>query len=180
MSKRIMILMVNKTSVMESVDIYDILKREELEVDLVSMEDTKEITLWPDLKIQTDKLLSEINLKDYQALIVPGGPGHTRIDEHKDIDSILKHFIEEEKIIGAICAGPTVLGKRGYYKNKNVTSFPGVQNTLQGARVLQDPVVVDGNFVTAKNNMTSALFSIELLRKLVGESRALLQEKKMK
>ncbi len=180
MNKKIMILMVNKTSVMESLDVYDILKREELEVDLVSMEKTKQITLWPLVKIETDKIISEVNLDDYQALIVPGGPGHTGIDAHKDIDKILKHFVDEDKLIGAICAGPTILGKRGYYKNKTVTSFPGVQKTLEGANVVQDPVVVDGNFVTAKNNMTSALFGIELVRKLVGDSKAEEQVKKMK
>jgi 4-methyl-5(b-hydroxyethyl)-thiazole monophosphate biosynthesis len=121
--KKIAFLIANQSEFMETIDPYDILARQDkIEPVLISMEETLELAMAPKGKIIADVLYKDINIEDFDALVLPGGLGHSVIDNHPDIDKILKHFFDNDKVVAAICAAPCILGKRGYLKGKKATS----------------------------------------------------------
>ena len=52
------------------------------------------------------------NLDDYDMIVIPGGlPGATNLRDDNRVIELVKRFNENNKFIGAICAGPIVLQK---------------------------------------------------------------------
>ena len=68
------------------------------------------------------------------------------------------YAIENDLYIASICAAPSILGKRELLKGKNATCFPGFEENLTGAEVIDDYVVTDGNIITGKGAGASLMF----------------------
>lgn len=113
-------------------------------------------------------LLEEINPDEYDALLLPGGPHYRLIEVYEDVLEIIRNFINQNKVVGAICAAPTIIGKLGFLKEKNYTCFTSMNDDF-GGTYLDQKVVVDGNLITARSADASIKFAYELIRKLVGE-----------
>ena len=171
---KIAFLITENSELMETLDPYDILTREEgLKPELISVRDTKELTMAPTgTKIIVDKLYTEINIENYDVLVLPGGPGYKEMTKFKDMDKILDHFFSNDKVVAAICGGPTILASRGYLKGKEAICFPTLQKDLIGAKIIDKPVITDGNIITARNSFAGIHFGIEIIRKLKGDKRA--------
>ncbi len=83
-------------------------------------------------------------------LILPGGmPGTTNLDASDVTDQLLSKTLESGGHVAAICAAPSILGKRGLLQGKQATCFPGFEQTLKGAILSKACVVTDGNITTA-------------------------------
>ena len=117
-------------------------------VDLVSLESNKRYGSQHGYGFISDKSFDEAGI--YDMLIIPGGraPDFLRTKE-SCINFIQKHH---EKIIGAICHGPQLLIEAGLCSGKNMTSYSAVKTDLinSGAKYLDEPVVVNGLFVTSR------------------------------
>ena len=74
--------------------------------------------------------------------------------------------------IGAICAAPSLLGKKGLLEGKEAICFPGYEKFLVGAKLSDKKVVTDGLFTTAAGAGVSIEFGLELVRVLKGSERA--------
>lgn len=105
--------------------------------------------LWrPDLS------LAEVNPSDYDGLVIPGGrlPEYIRLNP-RTIE-VVRHFIETNKPIAAICHAPLVLlaSDPSWLKGKRMTSYVAVKPDIvnAGAVWIDEPVVVDGNLVTSR------------------------------
>jgi 4-methyl-5(b-hydroxyethyl)-thiazole monophosphate biosynthesis len=115
--------------------------------------------------LTVDTLIEDVvNLKEYDALIIPGGPGSFKIMPNVPIVEELIHtFIERDKVVAAICAAPHLIGKLGYFKDKKYTVHPGFQDQIIGGTYLRDKgVVVDGKFITAKSMYYSIEFGLTI------------------
>lgn len=104
--------------------------------------------------IEADAAIDEVNVEDYDALLIPGGtknPDKLRMDE--DAVRIVRRFVEAEKPVGAICHGPWLLVEADAVRGKTVTSWPSVRTDLKnaGATVVDREAVTDGNLVTSRN-----------------------------
>jgi 4-methyl-5(b-hydroxyethyl)-thiazole monophosphate biosynthesis len=71
-------------------------------------------------------------------------------------------------LVCAICAAPFILGRKGLLKGKNATCFPGFEEELAGANVLNQGVVKDGNIITAQGAGVAWEFGERIARELVG------------
>lgn len=103
-------------------------------------------------------------------LILPGGT----IDylEHPDFLAVLRQAYADGKRLAAICAAPAVFGKLGLLQGKKAVCYPGMESHLEGAELVEQPVVTDGNITTAKGPGVSIAFGLELIRVLLGEEQA--------
>ena len=63
-----------------------------------------------------------------------------------------------------ICAAPSVLGQNGILEGKMATCYPGNEEALKGAHVLDQEIVRDGNVITGKGPGVSLKFAFELLK----------------
>lgn len=108
-----------------------------------------------------------------EMLVFPGGmPGASNIDSFEKTDGYIKTVLENCGYIGAICAAPMILGRRGYLKGKHAVCFPGFEKYLTGAEISDLDVVRDGNIVTSRCMGTSLPFAIELVSCLYGSVKA--------
>lgn len=96
---------------------------------------------------------SDVNPADYDALVLPGGraPEYLRLDEK--VINMVRHFVDKDKPIAAICHGLQILAAVGGIEGKKLTSYPacGPEMILAGAdyqEVAPTEVVRDGNLVT--------------------------------
>jgi protease I len=103
--------------------------------------------------VKVDKTLDEVSADDFDALLLPGGqinPDKLRLEE-KAV-ALVKAFAESGKPIAAICHGPWLLVEADVVKGRTVTSWPSIRTDLRnaGATVVDEQVVVDGNFITSR------------------------------
>ncbi|MCM1131758.1 MAG: DJ-1/PfpI family protein [Roseburia sp.] len=121
-------------------------------------------------------LINEVDYKAFDALLLPGGPHYRFMENFGYALEIIKFFMENDKVVCAICAAPTILGHLGYLKNKNYTCFTCMNEDFGGSYI-DKKVVVDGNLITARSAAASIEFAYEIIRKLAG-TEALLALKK--
>ena len=101
----------------EAVGTYAILRRGGLTVDVYSLLD-KDATGRFGLTVTNLRPFSQFNAEEYGALVIPGGPEYKALEASQDVQAIIKQFIDAGKLVAAICAGPTILGRAGYLKGK--------------------------------------------------------------
>ena len=110
---------------------------------------------------------------DFDMIILPGGmPGSTNLDKAECVEKYIKLALENDKLICAICAAPFILGKRGILKDKRATCFPGFENQLEGATVVDAGVVRDGNIITGRAMGSAHEFALTILEALQGKEAA--------
>lgn len=156
----------------ECLAVVDILKRGGVEVELVSMGDELLVVGSHDIKIQADSLWSKEACDRCDAIFLPGGmPGTKYLSEHEELGEMLRKFHKEGKLLAAICAAPSVLGKYHCLEGKKATCYPGWEDALLGAEHVSDGVVRDGNVVTGRGLGFAVDEGLELIRILVdGET----------
>jgi protease I len=96
---------------------------------------------------------NEVNLDDYDAVVIPGGQAPDRMRIHPDMVELVRGANRKGKVVAAICHGPQMLIEADIVRGKMVTSWPSVRTDLRnaGARVVDEAAVVDGNIVTSRS-----------------------------
>lgn len=143
----------------------DMLRRAGVETRLVSVSEKLLVKGAHGIGVMADLTLSEMNIRDIEMLVFPGGmPGAKNLDEHPRTDLLIRHCLEKDLFLAAICAAPMILGKRGVLAGKKATCFPGFEKFLAGATVVSDERVVrDGNVVTAVGAGAAVEFGLKLV-----------------
>ena len=96
---------------------------------------------------------SEVDLDDYDAMIIPGGQAPDRMRIHQDLVHLVKDANRRGIVIAAVCHGPQMLIEADIVRGKAVTSWSSVRTDLKnaGANIVDEPAVVDGNIVTSRS-----------------------------
>jgi len=149
----------------------DVLRRADIEVDLVAVEGELKVIGAHNITVIADILIGQVSHEKYDMMILPGGmPGTLNLDSSKVLKRQIIDFDLEGKYIGAICAAPLVIGKMGFLEDRQATCYPGVESQLFGAIYRGDlDVVVDGNFITSRGPGTAILFALKLVELLKGK-----------
>lgn len=158
----------------EALATVDILRRAAVEVTTVSMND--ELTVCGSHNI---KVFADITAADFPSdksvitgAIYPGGmPGAETLSSGKNTlpSDIARYCVENDIIVGAICAAPIVLGRIGLLSGKNATCYPGFEDELEGAQYTGKKVTVDKNIITGRGPGCSIDFALTLVSKIKGE-----------
>jgi 4-methyl-5(b-hydroxyethyl)-thiazole monophosphate biosynthesis len=155
----------------EALTTVDVLRRAEIEVDLVALGGNLQVAGAHNIKVIADTLIEEISHEGYDMMVLPGGmPGTLNLDSSEILKKQIIGFDLESKYIGAICAAPLVIGKMGFLEDRQATCYPGVESHLFGAAYRDDlDVIVDGNFITSRGPGTAMAFALKLVELLKGE-----------
>ena len=125
------------------------------------------------INVVTDLSMDEVDLAKADMLVLPGGmPGTRNLADSGRLLQVLQDADQAGKLIGAICAAPTVLGKAGLLKGRKATCYPGCEEGLTGALVRTEPVVTDGRITTSRGVGTAIPFALRLIELLFGEKKA--------
>jgi 4-methyl-5(b-hydroxyethyl)-thiazole monophosphate biosynthesis len=146
----------------EAVAIIDVLRRANIKVDVVGVED--EIVAGRNgIKILCDKIISDVKPEDYDGIVLPGGnPGYKNLENNQQVINFIKYFNSKGKLIAAICAAPTILEKMGILEGKKATCFPKMKDKLRN--YVDEKVVVDGNIITSQGPGTAIEFALEIVK----------------
>jgi len=95
----------------------------------------------------------DVKVEKYDALVLPGGRGPEYLRLDNNVIEMVRHFVEEDKPIAAICHGLQILATVGGIEGKKLTAYPacGPEMKLAGADykdVEPTEAVRDGNLVT--------------------------------
>lgn len=172
MKNRAYIFLCNGFEEIEAITPIDILRRGGLEVTTISVNNTLKAIGAHDITVECDANLNQIDLKAADIYILPGGPGHKTLAQNEIITNLLINANLEGKIIAAICASPSILGKLGLLVGKRACCFTGFEEQLSCKTiVMNEPTVTDGNIITSRGAGTAFSFGIAIVNKVFGADK---------
>lgn len=123
--------------------------------------------------IEADMTDAEYTGAGLEGVILPGGmPGTRNLDASETVDAALRAAFDGGKYICAICAAPSVPGRRGMLAGRRAVCFPGFEDTLKGALHTGARVERDGMTVTAVGMGAAVEFGLEIVAAVKGEAAA--------
>ena len=165
---KVAVLFADGTEEMEGITPVDVLRRAGAECDIVSV-GGEYIQGSHGITIKADKLISNIDMRSYDAVVIPGGmPGATNIAQNEKAIELIKHIISKGKLVAAICASPAVvLAKNDLLLATSATCFHADCFTSElGQNYPGKDVEISGNFITADGPKSAVKFSLAIAKYL--------------
>lgn len=115
---RAIIMLADGFEEMEALSCVDLLRRNDIKIDMVALGEKLEVRGSHDIVVKADFLFSDISLADYNCLITPGGLLGTEnlLNATNFIKGLQDFYTREDTIIACICASPLLLEKAGIAK----------------------------------------------------------------
>lgn len=126
-------------------------------VDVVSLEGG-EIKGWNKTdwgeSVKVDRLLSQVSVDQYDALVLPGGQINPDVLRTKpEAVKFVHDFYNSKKTLAAICHAPWLLIEAGVIEGRDVTSYNSIKTDVinAGGRWHDESVVTDQALITSRN-----------------------------
>lgn len=168
--KKIAILVANGFEQQELTDPKKALDNAGAKTEIISPENNQvkgwKHTEWGD-EFTIDIKLEDANADQYDALLLPGGvmnPDKLRMNP-KAVNFV-KHFLNADKPIAAICHGPWTLINADGVKGRKMTSWPSIKEDLinAGANWVDEVVITDGKLVTSRKPADIPAFNEAMIK----------------
>ena len=158
--------------IIEALAPIDMLRRAKLDVKTVGVTG-KQVSSSCGVEVTADITIDEFEYSNVDAIILPGGSdGVFNLEKNSRIQNIIDKAVDDDILICAICAAPSILGNKGILKNVKATSFPTFMKYLDGAILSEEYVIKDGNFITARGAGVSVDFGLEIVKALTDKETA--------
>jgi len=161
----------------------------DIKVETISYKESIKCTWGGSLKVE--KLITEENVEnffDYDALIIPGGFGKANFFKDNDNEifkELIKYFVENNKIIVAICSAVINLLETTYIKDKKVTTYlldnKRYFNQLKNYNIIpiEEEIVIDDNLLTCSGPGNALDLAFRLLEKMTSKENLKLIKENM-
>ncbi len=115
--------------------------------------------------VEVDLGIDDADPGDFDALFIPGGYSPDQLRADSRFVEFVSAFEEDDKLIAAVCHGPQILITADLVEGRRMTAWRTVQVDLAyaGADVADEPVIVDGNFITSRQPGDLEQFSSAIL-----------------
>lgn len=133
--------------------------------------------------------LKEIDLKEFDALAIPGGFEEANFYEDafsEEFLAVIREFDQQNKPIAAVCVASLAVAKSGVLKGRTGTTYRFKNNPRQdqmsamGVQVKSDErIVEDQNIITSSSPETGLDVAFRLLEKLTSEENTLEVKRRM-
>ena len=165
---KVCVVMDNGFEELEAMGPIALLRRAGLDVDLIGIENDSVtgrfgVTYSPVIPMDA------YDFSKADCLVLPGGPHWQKIEKNEKILEQLRIFAQD-KILAAICASPTILGKLGLLKGKRYTCFKSMDEDF-GGEYIYAYAVTDGNLITGVSAAASIEFAFAIIEKLMGKEK---------
>ncbi|MDE7108420.1 MAG: DJ-1/PfpI family protein [Muribaculaceae bacterium] len=158
----------------EALTAVDVLRRAGIPVKTVSLTTALQVSGAHGVTVTADLIFDNTLFSNPEWLILPGGmPGAMNLYEFTPLHGLLKNQIDSPSgRIAAICAAPLVLGQLGLLEGRKVTCYPGFENYMKGAEIVNAPVVTDDKFVLANGPSTALQWALTIVSETKGKEVA--------
>jgi len=176
--KRVAILTENGFEEIELTSPMQALKKAGAKVDIVSPQKNM-VRAWDQdhwsVELGVDVQLSEADVDDYDALLIPGGVlNPDRMRMNPACVDFAQQFLEEQKPVAAICHGPQLLIETGMLHGRNMTSFPSIRTDLENAGVhwTDVEVITDNGLTTSRSPRDLEAFNKRIIDEIAESNYA--------
>lgn len=157
----------------EALLVVDIARRAGLDLKTISVTGEKEVTSSHNVTIIADLLLGEVDFKEMDMIVLPGGmPGTKNLEACEPLMEQVEAFYKDGKCISAICAAPSIFGHKGFLKGRNAVSYPEFESHLEGAEVSRNSVEVSEHVTTSRGLGTAVDFGLAIVERYKGKAEA--------
>lgn len=157
----------------EGLTTVDLLRREQIEVTTVSITGERTVVGSHEIPVVMDCLFEEVDFTKADMLVLPGGGAGTKnLEAFAPLMQRVDEFVAAGKAVAAICAAPSILGHRGHLKGKNAICYPGFEEALTGATLVEQGAVCDGAIITGRGMGASIDFALAIVAYLKGKEAA--------
>ncbi|MFB9998704.1 DJ-1/PfpI family protein [Providencia rustigianii] len=170
--KQVAVLLADGFEEGEAVVFIDIMRRLDIHVDVLSCMDSLVLNTYFGTKISADFLLSEKLSHSYDAIMMPGGPkGTDRLCANNDVINFIRRHIQEDKYICTLCSsGAKVLAAHHLLEGRQYSTGDKLADKFEDGTYIDQDVVVDGKFISAKGLGVSFEFAFTVARHLLSDN----------
>lgn len=169
MTHRALIVVAEGVDDLQSVTLIDVLRRAEIEVVVASIEGRRMLTCARGTRLTADGMLVDLLAQPFDLMVLPGGEkGVQHMAAHPPLAQQVKDQARAGKFFAAIGEAPLALQAYGVLRQRRMTCDPGVSQGLSGCSFVDQPVVVDGNCITAQGSAAALEFALVLVEQLAG------------
>jgi protease I len=112
-----------------------------------------------------DGSIADFLPRDLAGVVVPGGWAPDKLRRDPKVLALVRELDETGRMVATICHGGWVLASAGIVRGRRMTSTVGIKDDLThaGALWLDQPVVVDGNLVSAQLPKDLPAFGVAMI-----------------
>ena len=173
----ILVPLANGFEEIEAVTVIDVLRRAGMNVVTAGLPGSQ-IKGSRGMQITTDTRLEQVDPSKFDAIILVGGnPGYINLGRSNKILDMVVKFNLDKKLIGAICAAPSILAQAGILEDRAATICPGMEREIprpKGKRVIQDD-----NIITSQGPGTAMEFALKIVETVAGKDKVKLLKEQL-
>jgi protease I len=124
--------------------------------------------------VKAEEIVADVTAEDFDALLIPGGQSPDHLRMNKDVQRFVREFDTAKKPMFVICHGPQILISSQLVRGRTLTGYASIADDIRNAGGLfrDQPVVIDGNWVTSRNPNDIPLFNRAIIEKLATAGAA--------
>jgi protease I len=102
--------------------------------------------------LEIERTFGEVSPDEFDLMVIPGGGAPENLRIIDDAVEFTRRFVETGKPVGAICHGPQLLISAKVLDGRTLTSVNKIRDDIinAGGCYVDQPLVVDGNFITSR------------------------------
>lgn len=157
----------------EALTVVDLLRRVNIDVQCISIDNQKQVMGSHQINVAMDAGIDEVDFDSLDMIVCPGGmPGTKNLEACSALTEQIRNFYENGKLIGAICAAPSIFGHMGLLKGRKACIFPGMEEELMEAEVVYDEVAQSEHVITSRGMGTAIAFGLKIVENLMDQETA--------
>jgi 4-methyl-5(b-hydroxyethyl)-thiazole monophosphate biosynthesis len=171
--KQVAVLIADGFETTEALTVVDVLRRAGVRAHLVAAGPFARLRSAQQIHVTADLTLEALETDDVACYVVPGGiPLARALMANRAVCDLLVKAAGQGVTLAALSAGVVVLGKLGLLRGVRCVDFPDHDTIAPDALVCSERVVGDGAVLTASALADTLVFSLALVRLLLGEDVA--------
>ncbi|MDQ3204655.1 MAG: DJ-1/PfpI family protein, partial [Pseudomonadota bacterium] len=117
-------------------------------------------------------MLVDLLAQPFDLIVLPGGAvGAQHLAAHQPLQQLIKDQAAAGRLFAAIAEAPALaLQAAGVLRQRRMTCLPGTSHQLSGCSFVDQPVVIDGNCITAQGSGAALEFALTLVEQLCGKA----------
>ena len=157
---------------LQTVTLIDVLRRAKVEVVVASIEGRRMLTCARGTRVTADAMLVDLLAQPFDLVALPGGAvGAQHLAGHQPLQQLIKDQAAAGRLFAGIAEAPALaLQAFGVLRQRRMTCLPSASHQLLGCNFVDQPVVVDGNCVTAQGSVDALEFALTLVEQLCGKA----------
>ncbi|MGH7659630.1 MAG: type 1 glutamine amidotransferase domain-containing protein [Vulcanimicrobiaceae bacterium] len=119
---------------------------------------------------KAEELVADVTGDDFDAVLIPGGTSPDKLRNNRDVQRLLREIDLAKKPIFAVGHGPQILISSQIVRGRQLTGAASIADDIRNAGGLyrDQPVIVDGNWVTTRSAGDMLVFTRAMLEKLAS------------